>query len=133
MPNPLLDLSVFPEARIDTMTLKVETDRSNGKILMTRASDHFMVTYKYEQGDRHIHLKIKGVLDRDGMGVLLPAPVACFLYEPGETKPFKFATLYSQRPSEFLEGDEGPLYLEACKAAWQYIEKHSNLKRGDLL
>ncbi|MGF0347693.1 hypothetical protein ACQR3P_29050 [Rhodococcus sp. IEGM1300] len=133
MPNPLLDLSVFPEARIDTMTLKVESERSNGKILMNRATDHFIMTYKHEEGDHHMHLKIKGVFDRSGMGVLLPAPVACFLYKPGETKPFKFGTFYTQRPSELLEGDEGPLYLEACAAAWQYIERHSNLKRGDLL
>lgn len=130
--NPLLDLAVFPSVEIDTETLKTSLERTPEKGAMTTHGDHFIMSYTHRSDGRRVDLKLKGVYQSSGLGVLLPAPVAVFLFEVGSPKPFKFTTLYAKRPSEFLIGDEGPLYLEACASAWSYIESHSSLKRGDI-
>lgn len=134
--NPFLDLAVFPDSQVDPMTLRTFIERSQKGHEMTSTSSQgssFMMTYSHEESDgKKVLLKIRGSVDERNMGSLLPAPVVCFFYDKDSLAPSKSASLYSDRPSHLFNEDEGRRYLEACKAAWDYISIHSTLRRGDL-
>lgn len=134
--NPLLDLAVFPDSQVDPMTLRTFVERSQQGHQFTSTSPSgggFMLSYMHEDEDgKKVMLKIKGSVDERNMASLLPAPVVCFFYEEGFLSPSKSTSLYSVRPSHAFNEDEGRRYLEACKAAWDYISVHSTMRRGDL-
>lgn len=134
--NPFLDLAVFPDSPVDMMTLRtyVERSRHGHEINVTaRGGREFMLGYHHQEEDGgRVILKIKGKTDDRSLGLLLPAPAACFFYDAGSDRPTKSVTLYSDRPSKHFNEHEGRRYLDACQAAWEYISIHSTMRRGDL-